>query len=60
MIESFRAVVEQEGLRQLGKFMHFFKQIQHTDEIIHLASSIYKIKPPKSEMDRFVEVYDYI
>lgn len=60
MIDSFRRLVDQEGLGQLGSFFSLIQQAQQTEEVLYLASSVYKIKPPKAEMDRFVEVYDYI
>lgn len=60
MIDIFQRLLDQDSLGQLGSFFTLIQQAQQTEEVLYLASAVYQIKPPKAEMDRFVEVYDYI
>jgi AraC-like DNA-binding protein len=60
LISLFNEVISSEGIAQLGRFLTMLDRILKVPEYQSLTSSAYKIRPPKREMDRFIEVYDYI
>lgn len=60
LISLFTEVIDSEGIAQLGRFLSMIDLILKVPDYQALASSAYKIRPPKREMDRFIEVYDYI
>jgi AraC-like DNA-binding protein len=60
LLKIFSQVISCEGIAQIAGFLTMLDHILKTPDYQPLASAAYKIRPPKREMDRFIEVYDYI
>ena len=60
MVDLFSKVCTLEGMGLMAGFLTMMHTALQSDEYQPMASAAYKIRPPKREMDRFVDVYDYI
>lgn len=55
-----KKIIEAEGFEQLGLFMQLLHLLSHTNDYTTLASTTYKLLPSETDMNRFVEVYDFL
>ncbi len=55
-----KKIIEAEGFEQLGLFMQLLHLLSHTNDYDTLASTSYKLQPSETDMNRFVEVYDFL
>jgi len=60
MVDLFRSIEHLNGIGLMAGFLSMLHIALQSNEYQPLASAAYKVRPPKREMDRFVDVYDYI
>jgi AraC-like DNA-binding protein len=60
MVDLFRSIEHLNGIGLMAGFLSMLHIALQSNEYQSMASAAYKVRPPKREMDRFVDVYDYI
>jgi len=60
MVDLFRSIEHLNGIGLMAGFLSMLHIALQSNEYQPMASAAYKVRPPKREMDRFVDVYDYI